>query len=195
MLGNSRQLTPDVKYLVAVGSAPRDGDSMIANTGDQSIRNLVPYTEYWSLTPAFMDALQRAEVGLQLTFQGAKLDDPPRGFPVADAYPTFILPTSVLWTAMTRPPSVDLWLGPATGPDTSDSTVGVDFTRLVPPSSPTGSWSGSVTWYVGSSSARQPTEPVIGAGTTELSYSTVTSSGAELTWFSATLKPDAPPST
>jgi hypothetical protein len=195
MPGNSFQLTPDVKYLIALGDAPKEGDSAIANTGGDPILNLVPNTEHWSLTPAFMDALQRAKEGMLLTFQGATLEDPPTGFPVLDAYPTFLLPTNVLWTAMTSPPSGELWLGPATGPNTSDRTVGIDFTSLAPPPSSTGSWSGSITWYVSSSSARQPADPVIGAGTTTLSYSTVTSPEAGLIWFSAKLSPEAPPST
>lgn len=195
MPGNSFQLTPDVKYLITLGDAPRDGDSVIANTGGDPIRHLVPNTEHWSLTPAFMDALQSAKEGQLLTFQGATLESPPTGFPVLDAYPMFLLPTNVLWTAMTSSPSGDLWLGPATGPDSSGSSVGIDFTSLVPPPSSTGFWSGSITWYVGSSSARQPPEPVIGAGTTTLSYSTVRSSEAGLFWFSAKLHPEAPPST
>jgi hypothetical protein len=201
MPGYSLQLTPDVKYLIYVGSAPREGDSIIANTGNAPILNLVPNTEHWSLTHAFLDALQgakagareRAEVTDVLTLQGAKLESPPTGFPVTDAYPTFILPTDVVWTAMTGAPSGDLWLGRATGTAEGVSEVGIDFARLVPPSE-TGAWSGSVTWYARSSSARQPSGPVVGDGTTTLSYTTVASAEAGVFWFSVTLRPQAPPS-
>ncbi len=197
MLGYSLQLTPDMKYLIAVRSAPRDGDSAIANTGKEPILNLAPSTEHWSLTPAFLDALQSAKAGDVLTLQGAKLESPPTGFPVDHAYPMFTLPTDVVWTAMTEAPRGDLWLGRATGSVETVSMVGIDFASLVPPRSETGAWRGSVTWYVRSSSAQPPSGPVVDDGTTTLSYAkiaSVTSAEAEVFWFSVTLRPQAPSS-
>ncbi len=70
--------------------------------------------------------------------------------------------------------------------------MGVDFASLTPPSS-TEAWSGSITWYVGSSSEQPPNEPVVGKGTTTLSYATSTSAEAGVFWFSVTLRPQAPP--
>lgn len=179
------QLTPDVKYTIAPTSSVRNVESAIAVTGGQGIGTLTPMTEYWSLTPDFMAALGRATAGSQVTLNGEKLALPLAGFPVAGAYPTFTTPASAEWIATPAPLDANLWLGQGT----NDSTVGVDFEDLVPPTSSTEPWRGSMTWYVATRSGEAPVEPVIGPDTTILTYSTVTRSGGELRWFSVRLEP------
>jgi hypothetical protein len=184
----SLQLTPDVKYSVSLTSSTGSPvDSAIITTGERGIRNTVPNTEYWSLTQAFLSALQSTTAGT-LELASVPLQDPPTGFPVAGAYTTFLMPIYVIWTPMTSTPTSAMWLG--NGLD--GCLVGIDFSQLQPPSTTTGAWTGSMTWYLCSSSPEQPAGPVVG-DTATLSYTaTPRSSGALQYWFSVTLNPTAP---
>lgn len=182
---SSIQLTPDVKYTIAPAGGAGSAQSAIATTGPRGIGTLTPETEYWSLTPDFMNAVRRAVNGSRMVLQGEMLALPLDGFPVAGAYPTFTMPAFAAWTATTAPLDSVLWLGQGM----NNSTVGIDFKYLVPPTSSTEPWRGSMTWYVTTTSGEAPVEPVIGPDTTILTYSTVTRSGAAASWFSVRLAP------
>jgi Caspase domain len=164
----SDQLTPDVKYNVAL-STSRSVWTIFA-TGSAPPAGTTAFTEYWQMDATFAAAV--ASQSGSITFNGQSMVSTDVPAPSAG----FAMPTTATWSPCSAPTGSAFW--------NAASTVGLVFNGLTAPATASQVWSGTVTWYDATTSGAPPSA-VVPSGSTPMTWAPARAGSYQ--WYSMTL--------